>query len=397
MRGASESPIPAARARGVPAAALLPIDEPATACRPRCAWPAATRSSRCRRRRASARQMRRVGTLAFTLKGQQLTLTAFVEADETDAAPPVRAVRRPHERHRNLSGRPLSRSRSHRTGIYDLDFNRAYHPVLRLQPDVRVSRAAAREPSEGTRSAPASGCADGRHPRHRLRLRRRARQLRAAAPARRTRRCSRARHRARRATEYYAHYLGFDDVRCSGRSASGRLGAGARRRSPSLIDARAVVFDEIVASTASRRPLSGGRALRPAARRATCPLGIASGALRHEIETILRARRSRSTTSASSSRPGTRREQAGAGSLPCAPRELHGVPPSECVAIEDSRWGIESAKAAGLRCVGITHDLSGRRASGADAVIDSLDEFTVDRRFSQPGTLIPAWHRRSGT
>ena len=58
--------------------------------------------------------------------------------------------------------------------------------------------------------------------------------------------------------------------------------------------------------------------------------------------------------------------------------ELHGLPPAQCVAIEDSRWGIESAKGAGLRCIGITQTYPAEALPGADAIIDSLDEFTVD-------------------
>ena len=56
--------------------------------------------------------------------------------------------------------------------------------------------------------------------------------------------------------------------------------------------------------------------------------------------------------------------------------ELHGIPASECVAIEDSRWGIESAKAAGLRCVGITNTYPRSELMLADRVIDTLEEFT---------------------
>ena len=66
-------------------------------------------------------------------------------------------------------------------------------------------------------------------------------------------------------------------------------------------------------------------------------------------------------------------------------RDLHetralgeGREPSLCVAIEDSRWGIESAKTAGLRCVGITQTYEAGELASADAVIASLDDFTVD-------------------
>jgi beta-phosphoglucomutase-like phosphatase (HAD superfamily) len=54
---------------------------------------------------------------------------------------------------------------------------------------------------------------------------------------------------------------------------------------------------------------------------------------------------------------------------------LHGLPAAGCVAIEDSRWGIESAKAAGLPCVGITHTYPASELTSADVVIGSLDDF----------------------
>lgn len=74
------------------------------------------------------RKMRRIGTLKFTLKGQPLTLTAFVDAATND-------VRRLFVPFGDLTsgtetyagGRYLDLDRT-ATGIYDLDFNRAYHP-----------------------------------------------------------------------------------------------------------------------------------------------------------------------------------------------------------------------------------------------------------------------------
>jgi uncharacterized protein (DUF1684 family) len=74
------------------------------------------------------RQMRRVGTLAFTLKGQPMSIGAFVEADEKD----MRRLFVPFGDLTNgvetySGGRYLDLERTP-TGIYDLDFNRAYHP-----------------------------------------------------------------------------------------------------------------------------------------------------------------------------------------------------------------------------------------------------------------------------
>ena len=56
--------------------------------------------------------------------------------------------------------------------------------------------------------------------------------------------------------------------------------------------------------------------------------------------------------------------------------ELHGVAASDCVAVEDSRWGIESAKRAGLLCVGISHTYPVAELLEADAIVTSLHELT---------------------
>jgi len=74
------------------------------------------------------RKMRVIGTLKFTLKGQPLTLSAFVDANTND----VRRLFVPFGDLTNgtetyAGGRYLDLDRT-ATGIYDLDFNRAYHP-----------------------------------------------------------------------------------------------------------------------------------------------------------------------------------------------------------------------------------------------------------------------------
>jgi len=54
--------------------------------------------------------------------------------------------------------------------------------------------------------------------------------------------------------------------------------------------------------------------------------------------------------------------------------------PSECLAIEDSPPGIQSARAAGMRTLGVTNTVSAEalRAAGADVVTASLADWTVD-------------------
>jgi beta-phosphoglucomutase-like phosphatase (HAD superfamily) len=52
---------------------------------------------------------------------------------------------------------------------------------------------------------------------------------------------------------------------------------------------------------------------------------------------------------------------------------------SECLAIEDSPPGIQSARAAGMRTLGVTNTVTDEalRAAGADVVTKSLADWTV--------------------
>lgn len=73
-------------------------------------------------------KMKRVGKLAFTLRGQAMTLGAFLEADQSDLQllfVPFRDLTNGTETY--SGGRYLQLQRT-ATGVYDLDFNRAFFP-----------------------------------------------------------------------------------------------------------------------------------------------------------------------------------------------------------------------------------------------------------------------------
>ena len=171
--------------------------------------------------------------------------------------------------------------------------------------------------------------------------------------------------------EYYRRYLGFDDETMF------RAIAGARglvldtRQLDALIAEKARLFDEFVRDANVLYP---GAALCVERLADRYPLGIASGALKHEIQGILRRGRidqyfrfivAGGDVPAGKPAPDPYRRAA----------ELHARPPGTCLAIEDSKWGIESAKSAGLKCVAITHTYSATELPGADRIVNALEEF----------------------
>ena len=130
----NESPVPEDRRKDFPALSYFPIDAayrvPASltvGAGPDRAGPKAE-VLELPTSTGQRRQMRRIGTLRFTLQDRELTLAAFVDATENDMRRlfvPFGDLTSGNETY--PGGRYLDLDRT-ATGIYDLDFNRAYNP-----------------------------------------------------------------------------------------------------------------------------------------------------------------------------------------------------------------------------------------------------------------------------
>jgi HAD superfamily hydrolase (TIGR01509 family) len=178
--------------------------------------------------------------------------------------------------------------------------------------------------------------------------------------------------------EYYDRYLGFDDVGAFLAIASDRHVEWRPEAIEELVRRKAVRLEHLERQTSVLFPGAAAAIVRLAAH---APLAIASGALRAEIERVLqregltghfRAIVAAEDTAVSKPAPDPYRR---AVQLVGAVVEQV-FKPGDCVAIEDSRWGLESARAAGLTTVGITHTYQADALADADAVIESLDRLT---------------------
>ena len=179
--------------------------------------------------------------------------------------------------------------------------------------------------------------------------------------------------------EYYARYLGYDDV--------GLIRALAEDRGVTLRESDLQAFLERKAA-ALKRMLQDATVLFPGAAEfiraaaAEVPVAIASGALQHEIAAILdrASLRDAFTAIVASGDTADSKPSPAPYVLACQQlREFTGVDiqPQRCVAIEDSRWGLQSARGAGLRCVGVTTSYPAEELEGADLVVGGLGELNV--------------------
>jgi HAD superfamily hydrolase (TIGR01509 family) len=181
-------------------------------------------------------------------------------------------------------------------------------------------------------------------------------------------------------SDYYGRYLGFDDEGTFEAIAADRGVLWTRGHIAKLVRRKAACL-EILEHAQS--------VLFPGARKAierlsaACPLAIASGALRSEIRRILDredlARYFLVVVGAEDTQAGKPAPDPylRALNLLGAARGVT-LSPRDCVAVEDSRWGLQSAAAAGLRTVGITHTYPAEALSGAEIVVSHLDALTWD-------------------
>jgi beta-phosphoglucomutase len=181
--------------------------------------------------------------------------------------------------------------------------------------------------------------------------------------------------------DYYARYLGFDDAGAFAAIGADRGRAWTPPHVAALVARKAIAFEALERDTSHLFP-GAADAVRRAAR--ALPIAIASGARGEEIRRVLARERLDACFTAIVAAEDTPR------SKPAPDPYLHvlsrlaaalGEPlaAADCVAIEDSRWGLESARAAGLRTIAVTNTYE-QAALGADAdlVISSLAAMDLD-------------------
>jgi len=179
--------------------------------------------------------------------------------------------------------------------------------------------------------------------------------------------------------EYFARYLGYDDVGMFEALARDRGLAWTGRHVTALVARKGMKLQTM---------LAGGEVLFPGAAAfvraaaAEVPIAIASGALRHEIVEIVEAAGLDDLFSVIVASGDTPESKPSPAPYLLAFEQLQNaiskrLDRQRCVAIEDSVWGLESARGAGLRCVGVTTSYAAAELPGAELVVDGLNTLTI--------------------
>lgn len=175
--------------------------------------------------------------------------------------------------------------------------------------------------------------------------------------------------------DYYRRYLGYDDVGVFRAAAADHHLTWTIDRIADLAARKATRMEALERDASVLFP-GAEAAIRRAAEKV--PLAIVSGSLGAEIRRVLdRANLTtlfRVIVAAEDTPEGKPAPDPYLRAVALLSERLgERVEPRTCVAIEDSHWGLASAKAAGLRTLAVTHTYGPSELTGADLIIASLD------------------------
>jgi len=183
--------------------------------------------------------------------------------------------------------------------------------------------------------------------------------------------------------EYWDRYLPFDDNEC--------LEAICRDYSIILSEKQHAHSIEAKIASYTRRihnsyPLFPGASRFIETAALQYPLALASGARREEIESTLQATKLRQHFQIIVAAEDFTLGKPHPESFLLALKQLNAsnrgtsepFKPEECLVVEDSVGGVAGARAAGMRCLAVSNSYPPEKLRGADRVVRSLEEITLE-------------------
>jgi beta-phosphoglucomutase len=179
---------------------------------------------------------------------------------------------------------------------------------------------------------------------------------------------------------YYSRYLGYDDVGLFQRLGADRSLGWHERHIAELVARKGVKLQELLHAGAVLFPGAADFIRRAAA---SVPVAIASGALRHEILEVVDAAGLGALFATVVASGDTAESKPSPEPYRLAFERLRArsgnhLQPARTVAIEDSRWGLVSARGAGLRCVGVTTSYPAGELREAELVVGGLADLELE-------------------
>ena len=181
--------------------------------------------------------------------------------------------------------------------------------------------------------------------------------------------------------DYYLKYLGFTDNDCFTRLIEDGILKIDLKNIPELVEQKNVVFKELAKSDG--KTIEGVREFLNLLNENKVPMAICSGALLSEIELILDEANLRSFFETIVSAEHVKKGKPHPEGFLRALKRLNKnrekpISARRCVVIEDSLWGLQAAKAAGMHTVAVTNSYDAEQLTIAEKIVGNLKELHME-------------------
>ena len=179
---------------------------------------------------------------------------------------------------------------------------------------------------------------------------------------------------------YYKDYLGLTDLDCFKLLASKGLLEPGDKGIENLTEQKKYLFEELIKTEG--RLIEGVRDFLAMLKQNSIPMAICSGALLAEIELILQEARLRSFFEVIVSAEQVKNSKPSPEPFLLTLQKLNRnrktpIGANECVVIEDSHWGLEAAKAAGMHTIAVTNSYDAEQLAPAEKIVTQLSELST--------------------
>jgi beta-phosphoglucomutase len=181
--------------------------------------------------------------------------------------------------------------------------------------------------------------------------------------------------------DYYTNYLGYNDFDCYKALIDNGMLKIDEQKISDIIKVKSKIFEELTKTEG--RTIEGVHEFLQMLEENKIPMAICSGALLVEIEVMLQESGLRhffaEIVSAEQVKKGKPHPEGFLLGLKKLNETCH--PPiaaDECIVIEDSYWGLQAGKAAGMHTVAVTNSYDAGQLSMAEKIVSHLNELTID-------------------
>ena len=186
---------------------------------------------------------------------------------------------------------------------------------------------------------------------------------------------------------YYTKYLGYTDADCFKQLIADGVLEVDKRQIPELIEQKNHIFEKLARTEG--KTIEGVREFLSMLAQNNIPMAICSGALLTEIELLLEDAGLRHFFAVIISADHVKKGKPHPDGFLLTLKKLNIVIPAkagnqnpieadQCIVIEDSLWGLQAAKTAGMHSIAVTNSYDAEQLHLAEKIVDKLSDLGIE-------------------